>query len=91
MYYVIEDSQLKLAEKQENDRFYVKGHFEGDRFVVSGQILGDAPLSTLGTPGWFELSSQHFYSQQTAQAPVSPYVIGYMTPKGFVPSKKDIY
>lgn len=91
MYYVIEDNKLKPAEKQESDRFYVKGHFEGDRFVAASQILSDAPLSTQGTPGWFELSTQHFYSQQTAQAPVSPYVIGHMTPKGFVPSKKDIY
>lgn len=91
MYYIIEDSKLKPAEKQESDHFYVKGHFEGDRFVAASQILGDAPLSSQGTPGWFELSKQHFYSQQTAQAPVSPYVIGYMTPKGFVPSKKDIY
>ncbi|MEI6805439.1 MAG: hypothetical protein WCK49_02905 [Myxococcaceae bacterium] len=91
MYYKIEDSKLKEAHAQEPEHFYVKGHFEGSRFVPASQILGDAVLSSEGKPGWFELSSQHFYSQQTAQAPVSPYVVGYMTPKGFVPSKKDIY
>ncbi len=91
MYYKIEDSKLKQVENQEPRHFYVKGRFEGNRFVVASQILGDAALATEGTPGWFELSSQHFYSQQTAQAPVSPYVVGYMTPKGFVPSKKDVY
>ncbi|MEI6789881.1 MAG: hypothetical protein WCK42_01725 [Myxococcaceae bacterium] len=91
MYYVIEDNKLKQADKQDAEHFYVKGHYEGDHFVVDGQLMGDAPLATEGTPGWFELSSQHFYSQQTAQPPISPYVIGYKTPKGFVPSKKNIY
>lgn len=91
MYYVIENNQLKEARTQDPERFYVKGHFEEGRFVVSGQLMGDAPMATSGTPGWFELSTQHFYSQQTAQAPISPYIIGYMTPHGFVPSKKDIY
>lgn len=91
MIYAIENSKLQPAEEQPGKGFYVKGHFEDNRFVVTSQVIGDAPLATQGTPGWYELSSQHFYSQQTAQAPVSPYVIGYMTPAGFVPSKKDVY
>ena len=91
MYYVIENNKLKPAEEQDSEHFYVKGHFEEDRFVVLGQVMSKAEFASEGTPGWFELSSQHFYSQQTAQAPISPYIIGFMTPKGFLPSKRDIY
>ena len=93
VYYVIENSKLKPAEKPDSQHFYVKGHFEGERFVVSGQVVSNAPFSSDGdgTPGWFELSSQRFYSQQTAQEPQKPYIIGYMTSNGFVPSKRDIY
>ncbi len=90
--YTIENSRLELAEQEMAGHFFVRGHFENERFVASGHILGEADFATDGTPGWFELSAQKFYSQQTAQAPVSPYVIGFMTKeKGFVPSKRDIY
>lgn len=71
--------------------FYVSGHKEGDRFIPHGQIMGEGALATDGTPGWFELSSGKFYRQQTAQAPISPYVVGFMTPEGFVPSRREIY
>jgi hypothetical protein len=91
MYYVLEDSKLKQVQQQEAGRFYIKGYFEDKRFFATSQVLGDGILATDGTPGWYELSSQHFYSQQTAQAPISPYLVGYMTPQGFVPSKKDVY
>ncbi|MBH1989058.1 MAG: hypothetical protein I8H75_04765 [Myxococcaceae bacterium] len=91
MYFVLENSQLKQSEEELKGRFYLKGHYEGLQFVAESSVLGDIPLASEGKPGWFELSSQHFYSQQTAQLPVSPYIIGYMTPEGFKPSKKNIY
>ena len=91
MYFVLENSQLKQSDQESEGHFYVKGHFEGQQFVAESSVLGNAPLATEGKPGWFELSTQHFYSQQTAQPPVSPYIVGYMTPEGFKPSKKSIY
>lgn len=72
--------------------FYVLGRKEGGRFIPVGQVMGEGSLATEGTtPGWFELSTGTFFRQQTAQAPVSPYVVGFMTPEGFVPSRRDVY
>ena len=89
--YLISNSQLQEVDQESLGRFYVKGRFENGQFFISGLIVGDAELATQGIPGWFELSAQKFYSQQTAQAPVSPYVVGYMTDQGFVPSRREIY
>jgi hypothetical protein len=86
-----ENSEKAEMRQEIGQNFYVLGHREGERFLPKGQVMGEGNLATEGTPGWFELSSGTFFRQQTAQAPVSPYVVGFMTSKGFVPSRREIY
>ena len=71
--------------------FYLRGRKEGGQFIPRSQVMGEGSFATEGMPGWFELSTGTFFRQQTAQAPVSPYVVGFMTPEGFVPSRREVY
>ncbi len=72
--------------------FYVKGRMENGQFIVDTQsgVQGDGDLNISGRPGWLEIGGGQFFSQETGKAPTSPYVNGYMTDEGFMPSSKAI-
>jgi len=70
--------------------FYVRGHMQGDQFVAESEVLGDGELGSTGQPGWLELSNGKFFPMHTAMSPHSPYVRGYMTSHGFVPSTREL-
>ena len=74
--------------------FYVAGHVSDKHFVPDGrQIIGDGHLAEAGhgMPGWYELGSGNFYPMQTARSPTSPYINGFMTSEGFMPSSREIH
>jgi hypothetical protein len=74
------------------ETLYVKGSMENGQFIVDVKngVQGDGPLSQSGRQGWLEICSGEFFPDETGKAPVSPYVNGYMTNEGFIPSSKII-
>lgn len=81
------------ARDAEPKGFFVRGHMKENSFIPeSMQILGDGELAQTGAglPGWYELNICQFFPMQTGRAPASPYVNGFMTKAGFVPSSRQI-
>lgn len=72
--------------------FYVRGQKRDGNFLPEGEVQGDGELATSGSgqPGWMELSTGQFYPMHTAKTPISPYVNGFRTDHGFVPSTREI-
>lgn len=54
------------------------------------RIEGETELTATGTPGWYELGAQKFFPMQTAKSPVSPYLEGFLSENGFVPSSRRV-
>lgn len=73
-----------------SEGFYVRGHKHDGDFTPHGEVMGSGELGTAGQPGWMELSSGQFHPMHAAQSPKSPYVNGFMTSNGFVPSTREI-
>lgn len=85
------DGKILTLGEQEPSSFYVKGHLENGRFIVESQVLGAGQLASSGRPGWMELPSGEFFSQEVMRGVISPYVNGFMTNNGFVPSSREVH
>ena len=71
--------------------FYVQGYTKGGTFFPEGVVQGAGDLQIDGDlPGWFEFGSAEFYPDYMAKAPAAPYIRGFMTKNGFVPSEREI-
>ena len=90
VFFILKNGSICSGKEPAPKTFYVKGHVDGGHFVAEGDVQGDGSFASAGRPGWIEIPSGQFYSMETARGVVSPYVNGYMTDGGFVPSSKMV-
>ena len=91
VYYILKNSTI--AEKNDSvpNSFYLIGHMENGQFILDeNRVLGEGKLAKAGRPGWLEINSNQFYSQETPRSVTSPYIKGYMTEEGFIPSTEFV-
>jgi len=94
VFFVLKNGNMCSAKEAQPSGFFVKGQIREQQFVpVGNEIIGDGNLAEAGhgMPGWYELNNGKFYAMQTARAPTSPYVNGFMTSEGFLPSSRQIH
>lgn len=72
------------------DGFYVKGIMENGRFNATSNVLGLGQLATSGRYGWVELNSGEFFPMESDQKANTPFVKGYITKDGFIPSEREV-
>jgi hypothetical protein len=89
-YVLLADGSLHRLGPEPPGAFHVVGKMEGESFVPEREVRGGSALATSGQPGWMELLTGSFQPQQTSRPPFKPYVRGYMTPEGFVPSTRQV-
>ena len=90
-YFVLQNGTYLDTPPADANTFYIAGIRENNLFKPETLVLGKGNMSKAGTPGWYEINARQFYAMQTAKAPVSPYVKGYMTESGFSPSSREVY
>jgi hypothetical protein len=90
VYFVLKNGTMCSSDEPTPKTFYVVGHIEDGRFMADSDVKGDGELGQSGRPGWLEIPTGQFYSQETPRAVMSPYVNGYMTDAGFVPSSTRV-
>lgn len=90
VFFVLLANKIVPAEKTPPHGFYVKGIIENRRFKPLSQVLGIGELENSGRYGWLELNSQEFFPMESDRKAEVPFVKGFMTPKGFVPSLRDV-
>ena len=91
VFFVISSGEIQPISDTPPSSFHIRGHFSDGRFIVDSQILGANTLASSGRPGWMEIPSGQFYSQETMRGVTPPYINGYMTEKGFVPSSREVH
>lgn len=92
VFYVLKDSTILSETDSVPDSFYLVGHMENGRFILDqNRVLGEGKFAKEGRPGWLEISNNQFYSQETPRSVTSPYIKGYMTTVGFVPSTEFVH
>lgn len=71
-------------------QLFLRVNVKGGRVVTDPRIEGEADLPAQGTPGWYELGARKFFPTQTAKSPASPFLEGFLTENGFVPSTRQV-
>lgn len=90
VFFLLLPNKIIPLEKNPPTGFYVKGIIENRRFKPLSQVLGIGELESSGRYGWLELSSQEFFPMESDRKAEVPFVKGYMTKEGFVPSIRDV-
>lgn len=90
VFFVLKNNSVISAQKTPPEGFYIKGQIQGGRFIATSEVLGIGQLATAGRYGWLELNSAEFFPMESDQKADSPFVKGYITPQGFVPSERDV-
>lgn len=91
LFFVLKDQSVISAQKAEVPKsFYVKGILENGRFKVTSNVLGLGELATSGRYVWLELGSGEFFPMESDQKANTPFVKGYVTKEGFVPSEREV-
>ena len=91
VFFVLSTGKIQPASEPSPASFHIKGHFSGGRFIVESQVLGSGILASSGRPGWMEIPSGQFYSQEVMRGQTPPYINGYMTEEGFIPSSRQVH
>lgn len=91
VFFILFDQKVVEAPKQVPESFYIKGVIEGGQFTPKSDVLGVGELAKEGRYGWLELSSREFYPMESDKKALTPFVKGYMTGKGFMPSMREVF
>lgn len=93
VFFVLNSQEIILAQKQVPNSFYVAGIIRNNEFVSKSQVLGIGELAQSGSGryGWLELTSKEFNPMESSKKAVTPFVKGYVTKEGFVPSSRTIF
>jgi hypothetical protein len=90
LFFLLLPQKLVVAEKSPPEGFYIKGLLNNKKFKPTSQVLGIGELATSGRYGWLELNSQEFHPMESEKKAMTPFVKGYMTPQGFLPSLREV-
>jgi hypothetical protein len=90
VFFILLNQKIVPLEKNPPDSFYVKGTITSKKFKPQSQVLGIGELATAGRYGWLELNTLDFHPMESDRKADTPFVKGYMTPKGFVPSLREV-
>jgi hypothetical protein len=91
VFFILQNQTLVPAQRQVPESFYVAGIIRNGEFISKSQVLGIGELAKNGHYGWLELSSKEFNPMDSSKKATTPFVKGYMTKNGFIPSNRDIY
>lgn len=92
VFFILHNQQMIPAEKHTPDQFYIKGQISNGAFMPTSEVLGIGEMGTGndGRYGWLELHSRQFFPMESDKRADTPFVKGYMTKQGFVPSLRDV-
>ncbi len=88
--FTLRSQSVKQRDKDIPLDFYVLGKIVDGQFITTSEVLGQGELATKGRKGWLELNSKEFFPEESGRRAQTPFVSGYMTDRGFVPSKREI-
>lgn len=89
-FFILSNQHVSLKTKNTPQEFYVIGNIVDNTFVPTSKVLGQGELATTGRKGWLELNSKKFFPEETANRAITPFIQGYMTETGFIPSSREI-
>lgn len=90
-FFLIPSGILSDVPPSDTKLFYISGRLEDGHFKPLGRLEGQGIFATSGMPGWYELGAKTFFEANSPKKPTSPYIEGFMTKSGFVPSSSRIY
>lgn len=88
--FILKEQKILPKGKQLPQDFYITGTIIDGNFVVNGKIQGTGSLGAAGRKGWLELNTNEFFPEESGRRAISPFVQGYMTDNGFVPSTREV-
>lgn len=91
VFFILRNQQMEEVQKNVPSSFYVKGIITNGEFIPKSGVLGIGELATSGRYGWLELKSKEFYPMESDRKVITPFVKGYMTDNGFVPSVREVF
>ena len=91
VFYLLHNQKLIQAQKHPPEGFYIKGIIEESRFVPQTEVLGMGELAKSGRYGWLELNTREFFAMESEKKAITPFVKGYMTERGFLPSLRMVF
>lgn len=91
VFFILQSQQLILAQKTPPKNFYVKGIIENNSFKPTSEVLGAGTLASNGDYGWLEIKSKQFHPMESARTAITPFIKGYMTKAGFIPSEREVF
>jgi len=89
--FILANQAVIQTQKHPPDGFYVKGVLENGVFRPKTGVLGIGELATDGRYGWLELNSKEFFPMESDRRALTPFVKGYMTDRGFMPSVREVF
>ena len=90
LFFLLLPQKIVIAEKNPPEGFYVKGLVNNKKFKPTSQVLGIGEMASSGRYSWLEINTQEFHAMESDKKAVTPFVKGYMTPKGFLPALRDV-
>ena len=91
VYFTLNEQKMVPALGTPPKDFYIDGIIKQGRFYPQSQVLGQGELATLGRYGWLEITSREFFPMESMKMVKTPFVKGYMTDIGFVPSAREVF
>lgn len=91
VFFILNTQEIVPAQKQVPSSFYVTGIIKNSEFINKSQVLGTGELATDGRYGWLELKSKKFNPMESAKKAITPFVKGYLTKEGFIPSSREVF
>lgn len=88
--FILNEQKIVPSPKTLPQSFYIKGVWENNSFKATSKVLGTGSLASQGRYGWLELQSKKFFPMESDQRAQTPFVKGYITDQGFVPSERDV-
>jgi hypothetical protein len=91
VFFLLHNQKIIEAQKYPPEGFYIRGIIDERKFVPKSTVLGAGELAKSGRFGWLELNSRKFHVMESDKKALTPFVKGYMTDHGFMPSIRDVY
>lgn len=88
--FLISSQSIIADSKSKPEGFYIKGTIHDGKFHPNSEILGIGELATQGRYGWLELNSRIFFPMESDQKANTPFIKGYLTDNGFIPSIREV-
>ena len=91
VFFILNNQEVVHVQKYIPEGFYIKGVIMNGEFEPKSGVLGTGELAKTGRYGWLELKSKEFYPMESDRKAFTPFVKGYITPQGFIPSLRDVF